>query len=294
LSGDFERPDLDRLCHELRHSRGYPAGSSVAVDLGGIGKVEVAPLACLVASLRGLSRRGVCDPLGSFTPPADGAAPACLRREELAQLVTESGCCWQTIGEPASLLGCESFATDDEIERVISNLRTRIASDTDWPDADLTSLGSMASDLAMNVLQHSDAQGGVVVSEIHPSEKRVSLAIADCGIGIRESLGRNPDYRDIPDDLVAIATALAPQTTAEPGQGGGMGLYLARLVVGENGGTFYVRSGDAARTQGETTIDESHLPHLAGLLIAVEARTDQEFDYGQIEKWLKEPSGIAG
>lgn len=294
MSGDFERPDLSRLCHELRHSRGHPADTSLAVDLSGLGKVEVASLACLVASLRGLSRRGVCDPLARFTAPASAVAPACLQREVLARLIAERGGCWQTVSEPSSLLGCESFANGDEIEQVISNLRTRIADKTSWPDADLTSLGSMASDLAKNVLQHSDAQGGIVASEIRPSEERIGLAIADCGIGIRESLSRNPDYRDIPDDLGAISTALAPATTAEPGQGGGMGLYLARLVVSENGGAFFVRSGDAARTQGESTVDESHLPHLAGLLIAVEARTDRVFDYGRIEKWLKEPSGISG
>ncbi len=176
----------------------------------------------------------------------------------------------------------------------MSALRMNLAQHTSWSCADLASFGAMVSDIAENVLQHSEAHGGVATITADPACGTVVLAIADYGIGIRGSLVRNPEYRDIGDDRLAIRTALGPGATGDPGSGGGLGLYLARLVVRDNGGVFTVRSGDGSHVEGEHTTTPRHDAHLHGTLIVVEARTDRPFDYDRIEEWLAQPGGVRG
>jgi signal transduction histidine kinase len=107
------------------------------------------------------------------------------------------------------------------------------------------------------------------------------LAIADSGIGIRKSLIRNPEFSDIGDDLTAITKAIGARTTAEPGTGGGMGLFLARCLVRSNGGSFMVQSGEARREESDALGSSGHLPCLHGTLVSIEARTDRPFDYDE-------------
>jgi len=263
-------------------------GEDTRVNLGGLGSLESMPLAALMASLRGLRRRRICNPLDNFTPPT-GQGPDCLGRDALKALIDEGKGHWQ---ESDVVLGCEAFANSDGIDRVAASLQKQLLHHTDWSSRSLSSFGTLVLELAENVMQHSAAHGGVTVLEIDSLRQQVSLAMADSGIGIRRSLASNPDYEDIDDDLTAIRTSMLAKTSGEPGTGGGMGLYLARLMVRDNGGSFLIRSGTACRDESETIRDSKELPHLHGTLISVQARTDRALDYSQVEETLNHLQSI--
>lgn len=292
LSGDFAHSDLDLLCDELRHLRKWSPGQSAHVDLQGLNVLEPTTLAILLATLCGLRRRQIFDPPENFIAPEGGDAAACLTPEALRGLITEGTGHWQEVDEGTAILGSEVFIGTGGVDRVTAILQTKLGAETDWSLSSLRAFGSMAFELTENVIQHSGAAGGIAVLKVCPLRATVSLAIADSGIGVRKSLGHNPEYRDIADDLTAIVAAMGAGTTGEPGTGGGMGLYFARLLVRSNEGRFLIRSGEACREESATICDSNQLPHLHGTLISIETRTDRPLDYGQIEASLKRPSGV--
>jgi hypothetical protein len=295
LSGYFEQRDLGLLCRELELLQGLPSGTPVLVDLGGLTGLSTASLAVLVCTPRALRSKGVCDPLERFIPPSDQRLHPWLSRPALEWLLSiRAGRGPRDGGGAPTPRGCEPFTDSGGIDRAVAGFQIGLAERTGWSESALGSFGAMAADLAENVLQHSGAHGGVASLRIRAREQRVDLAIADCGIGIHRSIVQNPEYRDIPDDQTAIRTAIGPGATGEPGTGGGLGLFLARLVVRDNGGSFFVRSGDACRDEAEMVAEATRLANLHGTLISVGIRTDREFDYSRIEPRLTRPDGVAG
>ncbi len=290
LSGSFCHSDLDSLCEELAHLRRWPSDEPSRIDLSELGALEPTTLAVLLAALRGLRMRQAWDPLAGFVAPESGHATRCLAPAALRALVTEGVGHWQADGgEEPAVLGSEPFVGNRGVDRVLASLHNRLAAETDWSARSLRAFSTLVYELTQNVIQHSGDRGGVVVLEVLPARGRVSLAIADSGIGVQSSLVQNPEFSDIGDDLTAIKTAMGPRASGEPGTGGGMGLYLARLLVRDNGGRFLLRSGDASREECETVSDLTQLPHLYGTLISIELRTDLPLDYGRIETSLGLP-----
>lgn len=282
LSGNFNHLDLDSLCDELQGLPAWPSGEPARVDLRRLQSMEPTTLAVLLASLRSLHRRQICNPLEDLEPPQGEDGVECLRPEALNALFIGGSGRWQEVeGDSPAILGCESFTGIRGVDKVTAGLYRQLTIHTDWTSSSLKSLGGMIFELSENVIQHSQTTGGIAVLRICPAEQRIALAIADSGIGIRESLVRNPEFSDIGDDLTAIAKAVGARTTGEPGTGGGMGLFLARCLVRSNGGSFMVRSGEASREESDVLSDSGHLPCLHGTLVSVEARTDHPFDYDE-------------
>lgn len=282
LSGNFAHPDLDSLCDELQDLPKWSEGEPAHIDLSELQKMEPANLAILLTSLAGLHRRRICNPLRDLEPPQSGDGVACLHPQALNDLLAEGSGHWQEIeSDSPTILGCEPFTGIGGVEAAMGSLFQQLSIHTDWPTPSLKAIATMFFELGENVIQHSRTSGGVAVLRICPAEQRVGLAIADHGVGIRESLARNPDFVDIGDDLTAITKAMGPRATGEPGTGGGMGLFLARCLVRSNSGTFVVRSGEASREEGDALADAGQLPRLHGTLVSVQARTDLPFEYDE-------------
>lgn len=293
LSGRIGHEDLDALCRELAPVHVLREPTSVRCDLRRLELFDPSTLALFIATMRSLRHQRICDPTDDYHPPGAEGLGRWLDPRAFERLVAPlAGRGPADGGGIPTPRGCEPFIDGDGITRAITSLQMATAGV--WHLQGLQSFGAMVADMTENVLQHSGtSSGGVAAVGVDPVENRVSLAIADCGVGVRRSLMRNPEYRDIPDDLSAVSTAISPGTTSDPGAGGGVGLFLARLVLRDNGGSFFIRSGDAAFQQGEKTFIARRLPHLPGTLVAVEARTDRIFDYARIDHWLQQPSGLS-
>jgi anti-sigma regulatory factor (Ser/Thr protein kinase) len=199
---------------------------------------------------------------------------------------------WQA-DEEGGLVGVEAFSSPEGIDRVIASFQLNLDLQNALPEASLRSVRTMVIELTENVMQHSKARRGVVVLQVRPETETFSVAIYDDGVGIRRSLTQNPKFRDLRDDLAAIAASMGAGATAEPGTGGGMGLYLARLVLRDNGGTLTIRSGDARREEGDGVRDSTLLPALHGTLVAIGANSNRPFDYARIDEDLIKPAGVS-
>jgi ABC-type transporter Mla MlaB component len=264
LRGDLPEAELDTLCAELYCAR--PA----SVDLSRLGTLEPATLAMLVSALRGLQREGAC----SLADIAPCAIPgSCLGAEGLAQLAGPEGSRWQRQGR--RLLGWQTFASGQAALAAAISVALGLRHHSGWSIKSSAAMAGLAFELGENVRQHSDCLEGALALQTDPEGDRVTMAIADAGIGIRASLERNPKYDDLDDDLDAIEAAVRAGETGEPGTGGGMGLYLTRAMVRGNGGRVLVRSGEAGWEECEARRRRRGLEPLRGTLIGVEARTDR-------------------
>jgi ABC-type transporter Mla MlaB component/anti-sigma regulatory factor (Ser/Thr protein kinase) len=283
---------LDTVCEGLASIRRPVSAGQRVLDLSGATEVDSAPLALLVASLRSIQRNGVRDPLRHLAVPETCVPP--LDQSDLRQLLSDqAGYGLHEGGDAVGLRMCEPFSTSGGVTRAVSSIQMRIAAQIDWESVEVASFGALAADLAENVLQHARSDGGGVAAlTMQPDEESVELAIADCGVGIRGSLMENPEYENVGDDLAAIKAAVGPGATSDPGSGGGYGLFLARLVVRDNGGAIMVRSGTTEWSEGSGTSSRLCFPS-PGTLIVVRARINQPFNYDRIDDFLEDPVGLS-
>lgn len=96
-----------------------------------------------------------------------------------------------------------------------------------------------------NVFQHSHADAGFVMMQLHKEERRCVIAIGDTGIGIQKSLAlaRAAELEVLRDPGRAINHSLQKGVTSKGGQNQGNGLFGLRRAVEINGGQLSVRSG---------------------------------------------------
>lgn len=128
------------------------------------------------------------------------------------------------------------------------------------------------AELGANVSEHSASQvGGFIAAQTFYRDQRnehLVIAVADAGIGLRESLQR---YGTL-DDSQAISLALQRDVsgTDEPGRGQG----LADLVefVQTYGGTMVVLSGRTQRTVHPRWAADQAVSHCVGTVIGAKVK----------------------
>jgi anti-sigma regulatory factor (Ser/Thr protein kinase) len=105
------------------------------------------------------------------------------------------------------------------------------------------------SEVLRNVLEHSLAhQGGHVCATYNQRRKKISIGIADAGIGIREGMA---GYKKFTSDLEAILDAITPGisgTTKRLGgteENAGAGLFFTKCIAQSTRNHFLVYSGDS-------------------------------------------------
>jgi anti-sigma regulatory factor (Ser/Thr protein kinase) len=168
------------------------------------------------------------------------------------------------------------------------------------------------SELLRNVIEHSgSADGAFVCAHNFATAKtsRVTIAVADCGIGIREHLGYEHPAA-LENDATAITLAMQPGVTgARRGLYGtpdnaGAGLFITRSIAKGSGGYFLVLSGNACyrlrRARGPEEQLDLPLDPVAdrhdlwvfnhswnGTVVSMEIRTDQIEDFSQYFAWIR-------
>ena len=108
-------------------------------------------------------------------------------------------------------------------------------------------------EIMRNVYEHSGSKSIEYCAQYWPTYHKVEIAIADNGIGLRESLKLNP-FVEVENDSDAIQQALMPAIssknykgaridTSNPWHNSGFGLYMSSRIC-RLGGSFLVCSGD--------------------------------------------------
>lgn len=169
------------------------------------------------------------------------------------------------------------------------------------------------SELLRNVVEHSDSPGGAFAcahNYTNASPSRVSIGIADSGIGIAQHLSQTHAQAQ-QSDRAALRLAMQPGVTgARPGVYGtpdnaGAGLFITRSIAKGTGGYYLLASGDAcfrlrrSRTQegqAELFIDPAFDRHdmwtlpqpWRGTVVSMEIRTDQIEEFDSYFEWIRQ------
>ena len=157
-------------------------------------------------------------------------------------------------------------------------------------------------EILRNVIEHSNCHQFGFCAQYWPSLNRVSLAILDRGIGIKNSLATNPTL-NINSDEKALMEAIKPGVSGKVYKGqkrkpkgewanSGFGLYMTSNIC-RNGGTFFIASGSKGLYMSENkyryldtplngtavnlTLDTSRLTNLNDMLAELrdKASTDK-------------------
>lgn len=107
-------------------------------------------------------------------------------------------------------------------------------------------------EMLRNVVEHSHCIEFGLCAQYWPTMNKVSIAILDRGIGIKESLSNNPNL-DLQSDEEALKEAIEPGVSGKVYKGqkrkpkgdwvnSGFGLYMTSNIC-RNGGSFFIASG---------------------------------------------------
>jgi len=115
-------------------------------------------------------------------------------------------------------------------------------------------------EIMRNVVEHSQSNVLEFCAQYWPTKHKVEMAVVDSGMGIRESLTKNP-YLNIASDRDAIHMALMPAVSGKMYKGvrknvndvwqnSGFGLYMTNRIC-RNGGSFFICSGKSGLLLGD-------------------------------------------
>lgn len=125
-------------------------------------------------------------------------------------------------------------------------------------------------EIMRNVFEHSNSKSIEYCAQYWPSYEKVEIAISDSGIGLRESLTKNP-FVHIENDSDAIQQALMPAISSKnykgakvdsknPWHNSGFGLYMINRLC-RLGGSFLICSGDHGIKLDENGKEHINLGH---------------------------------
>lgn len=154
--------------------------------------------------------------------------------------------------EAGRFLPLSNVKSGAEARAVIGDISALLHLDAD--PASLAAVQHCVSELLRNVLEHSASPDGAFVCAHNfagPGQiPRVSVVVADCGVGIAEHLGTvYPELRS--DDSQAIIRAMQPGVTGAirgpygTSENAGAGLFITRSMAKGTGGYFLAASGKA-------------------------------------------------
>jgi hypothetical protein len=88
-------------------------------------------------------------------------------------------------------------------------------------------------ELGVNIVDHSEASTtGFGRIQTDPELRRLQLAFADCGVGFRTSLQRNPELQGrVEDDAQALQLAITPRLSGAGPVRTNMGIGLGQLIA---------------------------------------------------------------
>jgi len=201
-----------------------------------------------------------------------------------------------------------NIRNSDDLSRFIEELVPLLHTSKNQAD----SIKYTISELVRNVLEHAESQvGALVCAQFFKKTNRISIGVADAGIGIRQSIAFS---HVVKDDGEAIKLALIPGVTgktATPGgteENAGAGLFFIKSIAKVNRNFFVIYSGKSTykllKTQGEarTTLypdptRDKHslredLPSWQGTAVGVDISTSEDQSFEQLLSKIRQAYSI--
>ena len=130
------------------------------------------------------------------------------------------------------------------------------------------------NELTDNIVIHSETPvPGFIFAQFYPQKDSLTVAIADAGRGLRDSLA---EAHDVDSDRHALDLAMQRGVTRGVGQGNG--IAGSRQILGVNGGGFAIWSGTAHHYRDDDHDFTSDIPALPGTGIAMRFDTSKAID----------------
>ena len=172
------------------------------------------------------------------------------------------------------MVPCRYFASESDIDEIADRMEEDFKSVLPKSGSILGACHTAFSELATNVIYHAESQGGYVLAQQYnfSSGAMVEIAVADCGIGIQESLRKNQKYTDIPSDEDAIELAIREGVTSLDDRYRGYGLaHVTYDVRVGDGRQIAIRSGYGTMIlQGNGEIEKRrNSPRYSGTILNV-------------------------
>lgn len=284
VRGPFPSGDIDRLLSVLAPLDEVVVATRVVVDLRKLGRLSGAAVAVLVSRLRDVSARGVLAAGSMIIEPDEAEVAQRLRELGLVSCLVETADSEGFAHTPVEgSRPCQVFSEQDDPGRIARDLTEAIAEVCETDAVSRNTTWFALNELAQNVVDHAASLGGAVaVADTDRGGTELEIAIVDAGVGIRASLAKNPDYRDLGSDLAALQTAVLAGVTGRTDQPGGLGLFVIHVLLQANGGSLVLRSGTAQLAAGTEPRQDSGLVGMRGTLITVRFRTDRPFSLAPI------------
>lgn len=285
LSGGYYFHTLTRIIRDLQPLLTLQEPAQITIDMSKLTFMGPAALALTAATLHKVRHHSLPTE-GSVivAPEAPGIFRYLHRMNFLRLVLDDPDLADANASERHDTMGfreCRRFVSEEECHEVAKELADSAHERVVVDELGSQSLYTCLTELAENVFYHAYAPlGGMAAAQALPKSKEVELAIVDLGVGIRESLSKNPIYHaGASDDLAAIRLALIPTVTATPDRNSGYGLAFTQFLLGLNGGRLLVRSGHGHVQRGAHMVDRMEEPHLPGTVVGLRIRTDRPFDF---------------
>jgi signal transduction histidine kinase len=257
-------------------------GGPVTVDLRTVEFVEPAGLCGLAALLEFLTPR--CEEVNLALVGRD--VPAYLERMDFFRLfggrvrtnVDVASLEERRRHNPGTLQELINFHDEEEIPGIIERI-SEILENQGYKLKERVAICSVLSEVCANAAEHGASSFGAyaavqaynhIVSGPRRRGEEVLIAIADGGVGVRETLSRNTAYAEhtgTDNDAIRHALEMGVTSTGEIGRGGG--LALVAQIAARSGGSLSLRSGTGRITVYESRKNSRNVPAFPGTFVRV-------------------------
>jgi hypothetical protein len=182
-------------------------------------------------------------------------------------------------GNPGTLQELISFHSEEEIPGIINRI-SEILENKEYRLRERTAICATLSEICANAVEHGRSPFGayaavqayqhIVSGGRERRGEEVLVAIADGGVGVRETLSRNPEYAEhtaSDNDALRHALKMGVSGTGEIGRGGG--LAVVGQIAARAGGSLSLRSGSGRVTFYGDRTNSRNVPAFLGTFVRV-------------------------
>jgi anti-sigma regulatory factor (Ser/Thr protein kinase) len=273
-----------------------PADPSILQVSGNDKYIHVHPFSLALAACIGASATDNNIPITGEIPNVS-SAPYLVRMKLFDHLRTAPPRVIQSHEGAGRFVPLTQIKTSEDLRGAISDLIPLLHAAPSVADP----IRYVISELGRNVLEHSNSPvGGFVCAQYYRDKKRISIGMADAGIGIASAIRRSHSFSTEAD---AVRLALTPGISgATPRIGGnetnaGAGLFFIRSIAKVSGNFFVIYSGstqykllrkrDDLRVPYSNPFSESHrvvtgLPRWQGTAIGIDITVDESREFAAL------------
>jgi anti-sigma regulatory factor (Ser/Thr protein kinase) len=205
--------------------------------------------------------------------------------------------------EAGRFIPIQRIATSAEIGDFIVNMIPLLHA----TPAEVEPIRYVVSEMARNVLEHSQTgRGAFVAAQYYKDTRVLAIGIADAGVGIRKSISRS---HKAPTDLDGIRLALRPGVTGTTARLGGneynagAGLFFVKSIACASRNYFVVYSGNTLfkltpiKNSEQIVLnadskDDKHkivgnLPHWNGTVVGIDLAINQSIPFAQLMSLIR-------